>query len=179
MYAAVLDFAGFQLKPFTFIIKELAFLDVYHGYHCRWTFLPPHPWENLSSKQRKTFSWLMRNGHSLDWESGDLPYSVLQSILSSLCVSYSVLYIKGLEKSKFLENLWGRKVWDLNEFHCPKIEALSYSAFHCPDHPPHFRHCAFMKVAAYGTFIKENISTSTSVATEDVEPRTPRSLREE
>lgn len=172
MSSVVIEFEGFQFKPHVFIVKELAFYDVNRGFHGRWSFLPPFPWEQLSKKNRKTFSWLTRYCHELDWESGDLPYTSLPLILTFLFVSYKDIYIKGLEKSKFFENLSGRKILDLNDFMCPKMDTLKCATLDCPDHASHFNHCALAKAAAYGSFIKGGPSSSDVINGQNVKRRT-------
>ena len=101
MSSVVVEFEGFQLSPYDFIIKELAFYVVDFGYHGRWNFLPPFPWNELSVKNKKTAAWLTQNYHGLRWESGDLPYSSSELILTYLLTSYNTIYTKGLEKLFF------------------------------------------------------------------------------
>lgn len=169
MSSVIIEFEGFQLQPDSFIVKELAFFDVKYGYHGRWSFLAPHPWEQLSAKHRKTFSWLTHHCHGIQWDYGDLPYSALQLILTSLFVSYTDIYSKGLEKCKFLEKLCGRKILDLNDFKCPKIYDLKVkSILNCPSHESHFQHCALAKAAAYGSFIKEQFFSTPVICTHHV-----------
>ena len=62
MYA-VLDFEGFQMTKDCFIIKELAFQGVGESSHGYWFFLPPMHWNNLTQKQKHSFSWLTRHFH--------------------------------------------------------------------------------------------------------------------
>lgn len=174
MSSVVIELEGFQLRPDVFVIKELAFCDVQYGYHSRWSFLPPHPWELLSSKHKKTFSWLTRHGHRMQWDSGDLPYASLQYILTSLFVSYTHIYSKGLEKCKFIQNLCGRNILDLNDFKCPKVhEIQEVMMLSCPNHSPPFHHCALRKAVSYANFIKESLSSTGVIYAQDVDHRTP------
>ena len=152
MSAVVLDFQGFQLQPHTFVVKELAFFDMNYGYHARWSFQPPHAWEKLSRKRQKTYAWVIRNCHSMPWESGDLPYTDLRPILISLFTAYSQIYVKGLEKVKFLEKLSGKIILDLNDMQCPKVDTLPIPNMACADHSPNFKFCALNKAAAFAHF---------------------------
>lgn len=170
MSSVVIEFEGFQLKPHIFVIKELAYFDVDRDYHGRWSFLPPHPWKQLSPKDKKKFSWVTRYCHGLRWECGDLPYTALPLILSFLFVSYSDIYVKGLEKSKFLENLSGKKILDLNDFKCPKVGSLKHSTLICNDHIHDFKHCALSKAAAYGSFIKEGVISNRCHLSSECQP---------
>lgn len=178
MSSVVIEFEGFQLQPHVFIVKELAFFDVKYDFHSRWSFLPPYPWEQLSKKHKKTFSWLTRYCHRMQWDSGDLPYSALQYILTSLFVSYTSIYSKGLEKCRFIEKLCGRKIIDLNDFKCPKVNEINAEvSVNCPTHLPHFHHCALAKSALYGSFIKERLSSTGVIYAQHVDRRTPETSR--
>ena len=172
MSSVVVEFEGFQLSPYDFIIKELAFYVVDFGYHGRWNFLPPFPWNELSVKNKKTAAWLTRNCHGLRWESGDLPYSSLELILTSLLTSYNTIYTKGLEKTIFLERKSGRKILNLNDLNCPKVTFCESLQVKCPVHAPHFKHCALLKASFYAMYIKETIFSPKVICVEDVNHRT-------
>lgn len=169
MSSVVVEFEGFQVNKHEFIIKELAFYAVEHEYHSRWTFLPPYSCEKLSDKHRKTFAWLTRYCHGLQWEGGgELPFSALQLILSSLFISYKTIYTKGLEKTKFLEKMSGRKIFNLNDFNCPKLGDLESLIVKCPDHASYFNQCALRKAHAYGMFIRENLCPTRVICNQNV-----------
>lgn len=172
MSSVVIEFEGFQVNTNDFVVKELAFYSVDFGYHGLWSFLPPHSWEQLSPKERKTFAWLTRNLHGLRWDSGDLPFSYLEPILSSLFISYETIYSKGLEKVKFLEYLSGQKIFNLDDFNCPKISFFHTSTVKCPNHKTHFKHCALTKAFTYGEYIKERKKFAQAIRAQDVDHRT-------
>ena len=169
MSSAVVEFEGFQINANDYVIKELAFYAVDHGYHARWSFLPPYPWEQLSLKKRKTFSWLTRHLHGLRWNNGELAYSALEPILLSLFISFKTVFTKGLEKTKYLERLSGREILNLNDFGCPKIVSLNVSNVICPSHTFSFKHCALTKAVSYGMYIKDRLATSSIICVQDVD----------
>ena len=120
--SAVIDFEGYQLPSGYFIVKELAFYAV-RGPHFSgsWTFQPPMPFEDLPSKQQDQFLWISHNIHHMDWKEGQLPYEKFRSILTLLFEVFPTIYIKGLQKQKFLEFLSGRYCINLEDVNCPKI----------------------------------------------------------
>lgn len=168
MSSIVIEFEGFQFQTDSSVIKELAFHSVDYGHHGCWTFLPPLPWGQLSNKNRKTFSWMTRYCHGLRWESGEISYTFLSLILTFLLSSHSNIYTKGLEKKNFLEKLSGRKVFDLNEFDCPKISTFEKSPLKCPSHKQSFKHCAVFKAYSYSSFIKEKVFSTPVTFAHDV-----------
>lgn len=169
MTSAIIEFEGFQLHPYIFIVKELSFYAVENGYHSRWTFLPPCHWDSLPPQKRKSYAWFIQNGHLLSWNSGKLPYTSLRVILTSLFASYTTLYTKGPEKAKFLQKLSGRPILDLNQLGCPNVLCWDRVYVRCPDHTPDFRHCALAKATAYGSFIKEKQAKSEVILTQHVD----------
>lgn len=153
MAVAIVDFEGFQLKPHSFVIKELAYYSVKDGFHACWTFKPPHSWRLLTTNQRMSYAWLTRHHHRLCWESGDLPYGNIRDILAFLFSTFSRIYVKGAEKAMFLENMTGCRVFDLEDLHCPKRTRLPKHAFTCPHHVPDYNHCALAKAIAFGKYL--------------------------
>lgn len=153
---AVVDFEGFHLAPRRFIVKELAYCDIRDPavYEC-WSFQPPHAFERLHRKKQLTYSWISRNLHGYRWEDGELPYAKLREIFLSIFNKYSKIYVKGLEKTKFVEYLSGKTCFNLDDANCPKISDLSFSCgFH---HASQYR-CAQTKAVAYANFVYKSTS---------------------
>lgn len=145
----VIDFEGFQFSSSYFIVKELAF---YAGPHFSGavTFQPPFPVDNLSVQQKRTCAWVTRNLHHIDWHEGQLPYFYFKTVLCFLFQLFPRIYVKGLQKKKFLEFLSGRECFDLEELNCPKNVSAHVM---CLVHISNFQHCALAKVTTYGTFL--------------------------
>ena len=151
---SVIDLQGFQLTPHSFVVKELAFYDINNGYHGRWSFKPPHPWEDLSPSKQKSYAWVTRNLHGMSWKSGKLPYKTFRRILMSLFTSYDIIYVKGLEKANFLKKFSA----DLNivNLDCPKIDDLHLPIVKCPFHLPESHYCALQRAAAFAKLLRSN-----------------------
>lgn len=163
----VLDFEGFQVKPQSYIIKELAFYSLNDGYHNCWAFGPPHPWKYLTPSQKKSFHWVIRNRHGMEWNSGILPYSKLRLILEYLSTIYPTIYVKGVEKIKFLQALLNREILSVN---CPEIKKLNVDNFsvNCCFHPTKSDCCALLKAATYATYIKHHLQPKYIISIHDV-----------
>ncbi|GBO11296.1 hypothetical protein AVEN_245958-1 [Araneus ventricosus] len=153
MYAVV-DFEGLQIENGMFIIKELAFRGLENGCLGHWVILPPMEWNLLNKHQRITFSWLVRNTHKMSWDFGNVSYDKLYQIVSHLMKTYDSIFVKDLEKKKFLEKLTGRIVQNLEESQCPKVKNLPHHPFTCLWHPRNFEHFALVKVVVYTDYMK-------------------------
>lgn len=153
--SVIIDFEGFQLPSGYFVVKELAFIAVKgHYLSGMCTFQPPFPMEELPFKLQVQYQWISRNLHQMDWNEGEQPYSKLREILTFLFDLFPDLYVKGLQKRKFLEFLSGRRCFDLEDFDCPKMEHLIPTRSNCPLHEADFKHCAWAKVHAFEKFLK-------------------------
>ena len=83
----VLDFEGFRHKKSGFIIKELAVST--ENYCDTVSFLPATSFNILSSSERRSYSWVSKYLHGLNWESGDHPYCYLQQIFDSIALRFT------------------------------------------------------------------------------------------
>ena len=122
----VLDFEGFRSKKSGFIVKELAITC--KNYTDTISFSPPHSFNSLALSEQKSYQWVSKYLHGLDWEKGDYPYCYLQQILRSVVLRFplSDFYAKGVEKTDTMQKLLQRKVTNLEDLLCPKIEHLSF-----------------------------------------------------
>ena len=153
----VLDFEGFRHKKSGFIIKELAVST--ENYCDTVSFLPPTSFNILSSSERRSYSWVSKYLHGLNWESGDYPYCYLQQIFDSIALRFplATFYAKGTEKTETIQKLLKKDVINLEILLCPKIENLKF--FHetpictlhvlsCPKRQRN-QHCARKKATLF------------------------------
>ena len=101
----ILDIQGFKTSTNDFIVKEVAFAPVEEDVEPTvFLFKPPYPW-TFSNKKGPT-AWLEQNYHGLSWNSGSIPYEEVEKILRSIFPTNSAdIYVKGLEKTKWLQKL--------------------------------------------------------------------------
>ncbi|GBN50944.1 hypothetical protein AVEN_72338-1, partial [Araneus ventricosus] len=147
---------GFQLSPGRFIVKELAVCvvndDTFYG---RWMFKSPHSFESLDRKKQNTNSWITKSLHHIEWEDGELPYDTFHCVLTVIFETFPYIYVKGLEKKKFLEFLTGRDILSLDDFECPKVKDLPSFDVSCPYmHGKSFSHCAVYKAKAFAKHLE-------------------------
>ena len=82
----VLDFEGFRSKKSDFIVKELAITC--KNYTDTISFSPPHSLNSLALSEQKSYQWVSKYLHGLDWEKGDYPYCYLKQILQSVVLRF-------------------------------------------------------------------------------------------
>lgn len=122
--ALFLELAYLRGNGNTIVVKELASVSsngqqVFH-------FLPPYSQFLVKRKFQKANRFVVNKLHGIPWDYGNIPYYRLRSILHNLCSGYSVIYVKGPEKAKFVSGIIDRHVEDLAVLGCPKAETLSY-----------------------------------------------------
>ena len=132
MDVCFLDVQGLRGKDGEFVWKEVGILK--SPFECTFDYLvkPPYGLHLLSEKYRRVNYWLRANKHGLSWENGWVPYEKLGDLLYSVLVNENV-YVKGTEKTKWLEKCIGEKrmstltVDNIEEFGCPKLESVKLS----------------------------------------------------
>ena len=122
----IVDVQGFQGPGNTFIPKELVILALNEGAEpATYLFEPPYSWKYLPVKYKCVNKWATRNYHGLTWESGDTPYDQLEEILKLELKYACSVYVKGLEKKCWLENITSLKcVINMDILDCPSIKKL-------------------------------------------------------
>lgn len=156
------DFQGFiEFKKF--ILKELCILecefardgmcvdDKIHHY----IFKPPFDWKHLNSKSRTQALWLKCFHHGFSWNSGDIDYSEIETILHNILTretSTPKVYVKGAEKVEWFNHFTGGKfkcisldklgcAWNLSDLEHKKCLTNK----HCGKHDTSL-HCALQNV---------------------------------
>lgn len=127
----ILDLQGFKQPANEFVVKELSSINVFHDekkslrlsyFH----FNPPSPWHMLPTTYQVMNRWCQRNLHGLHWNSGKLSYSCLNAVLGNILIDVKTIFVKGLEKKKWLENLinYSIPVVNLEDFGCPLLNDI-------------------------------------------------------
>jgi hypothetical protein len=108
------DLQGFIFNK-RFIVKEAAVLR--RGFIVsHYFFACPIPWRVLIKSERCQASWLTQHHHGLQWEDGNVPYSMAERLITSAIVGInenlqeeesSIVYVKGLEKKEWLADIMG------------------------------------------------------------------------
>lgn len=132
----IIDVQGFR-RPFAeFVFKEIAIIplagqDVLPKVYL---FGPPCHWNSLPVKFKSENSWLERNYHGLKWNDGEIPYEELEEILKSDLRDAVKIYVKGLEKKKWIENIMPDVVvvFNMEDYECPSLVKLLESSYDVP-----------------------------------------------
>ena len=82
----------------------------------------------LPKLEQKAYNWLTNYLHGLHWENGDYLYINLNQILQSFVLRNpgAVFYAKGKEKTEFLAKYLDRKIENLDDLGCPRVEKLIF-----------------------------------------------------
>ena len=140
----VIDFEGFRHGNQLFIPKEISVRG--SNYHDTILLQPPVKFSFLTEDFQKTYSWLTRNVHGINWDSGTHDHSFLFNFFNSIKLRFpnSSIFAKGKEKCAFLRNFFFNVI-DLDTLGCPKASQFSYNfASNCQNHLSVYRfdHCA-------------------------------------
>ena len=137
------------------IIEELGLF--FDGSQQGFSFRPPKRFKRNKQTTRTT-SHLPGSSRS----SGKLDYDKLLAVFYDIKVMDAEVFAKGLEKCRLLTRLLGQNVDILDDYGCPKIQALvkTDSSWICSSYP--FRHktrlhCAKRKAKVYGEWALQHL----------------------
>ena len=106
MMEYVVDVQGFKLPENKFVLKELATLSVNDDLKpFSVLFQPPCDWSCVPSKSKRVNRWLECNCHGISWNSGNLPYRIISTVLKIIFRDATKIYVKGLENKKLVEKI--------------------------------------------------------------------------
>ena len=170
--SVVLDFEGFRHQKNTFIVKELAITT--SDYSDSLIFLPPINFNSLPKSEQKAYNWLTSYLHGLHWDSGDYLDLNLNQIIQRFVLRNpnAVFYAKRKEKADFLSKYLDRKVVNLDDLGCPRVEQLYFKNFvNFNKHLPHHNskdHCALKKSKAFYDWLKNECQQRASGESGDI-----------
>ncbi|KAJ3645420.1 hypothetical protein Zmor_023079 [Zophobas morio] len=101
MKQVIIDMQGFK-RDSQFIPKEVVVLFNEDEYF-RFLIRPPCEFCELTRKQQNNVKWLTENFHDLEWMDGTVTYKSVQSFILANVSKNTIVYVKGLEKSRWVE----------------------------------------------------------------------------
>lgn len=126
MKSIIVDIQCFKKEGNQYVVKELAGYDGTKMFH--YIFKPPFRLNTLPPYLRQQVHWLSLNHHCIDWSEGFTPAHTFPIILKRMTTGFDTIYVKGLEKSKFIKQYIEQPVLTLEEQ--PALEANEPSCFH-------------------------------------------------
>ena len=131
----------FDTRKTHFIVKKLAITT--SDCSDSLIFLPPVNFNSLPKSEQKAYNCLTnlfaRTSLGI---AGDNLYLNLNQIIQSFVLRNlnAVFYAKGKEKADFLSKYLDRKVMNLDDLGCPRVEHLYFKKFvNCNKHLPHHK----------------------------------------
>ena len=137
------------------IIKELGLFNdsSVQGF----SFCPPKTF-----KPNKQTTWHTNHLHGIAWSSRKLDYEKLFAVFYDIKLMNAEVFAKKLEKCRLLTTFLGKKVENMDDYGCPKIQDLVKmdSFWNCSSYP--FRHktrlhCAERKAKVYGEWAMQHL----------------------
>jgi len=156
----VVDVEGFFVKNH-FIVKEFAYIRTEDSKIERYLFKAPFSFNHLSFREKQTVSYCEKNLHQLRWSSGIIKYQDRLSVIRNVFQPSDVIYVKGDQKVRFIEELlpFTVKVINLETLNCPKVIDIKSTGKYtkCESLKHQFNiHCSLFKVQRFASFLKSN-----------------------
>nr|CAD7260345.1 unnamed protein product [Timema shepardi] len=90
--------------------------------------------EELSTGARKKAGYIVNNLHGIPWDSGDVDYSLLESLISRATTCAETVYVKGVENKRFLVKYTSTPIVDLYNRGCTSLKTLKLGHTMCMAH---------------------------------------------
>uniref|UniRef100_A0A8D8X3J6 Uncharacterized protein n=4 Tax=Cacopsylla melanoneura TaxID=428564 RepID=A0A8D8X3J6_9HEMI len=161
----IIDIQGFRGNNKEFILKSLAYSKLNDGnYVQQIIFKPPYDIQQLISKRRHEAHYASNNLHLIQWDDGFIKYSDMEETVQSLFTHVREIYVKGLEKATFLNNILKRNIcMDMDILHCPNLKTLKLY------HPDQLQGpVACKQVSLLRQWFKDLLSKSSSLTNQSV-----------
>lgn len=163
----IVDIQGFK-RPFNeFVLKELAIVPLEaDAMPSVYLFEPPHSWSFLPIKYKCENKWLIQNFHGIPWDKGLVPYEEVAEVLRNVLHEASSVYMKGLEKKRWLEKFIPNPIINLEELGCPALQSMGsiHVNARCSNHSvlPLTDHCAVRNAVILKTWLINVIGKSST-----------------
>ena len=149
----IIDFDGYQIKNYPYIVRELGLYSVLHG-SFSWFLENTLPYDSLEKRDRKTVNYVYYNIHGLRFESTPQEKALPQHMIKPLVDVYyqrsrtqqrTLVAYKGGHLEKDLLDELQIPCVNLEEFGCPKVEKIIAMGFdsrsNCFRHAKPSHHC--------------------------------------
>ena len=153
----IVNVQSFKVHNKEWAPKELAILPLNNPKKAQqYIFKPPFSIEELPSWICQENDWLERNHLRIRWDDGTVPFSQLRYILRHHLNGAKTVYVKGMEKAKWLSR-YVKNVQELEEtMQCPALAKLkSWNSSVCDYHGATLSSaCALQNVTVLAQFVK-------------------------
>lgn len=161
MAIVVMSIQFFPMPDKTYVIKEVAMVDVVSNMEKLLIAKPPCNINVFSARHRKTLRYVVDKVHGIPWNVGYMDLEDVEEQVRKTVDEADLIYIKGLDRVNFLLNLTGvpvHKIIDLNEIqNIGKTTERNYSLQCQYSHPRHNNlRCALEQAIRYRDFMREN-----------------------
>lgn len=117
-----IDVQGFRGNSNNFIVKEIAIVFNANEF-INFIIKPPFEYKYLSSDKQKQVNWLTKNHHHLQWEAGSVTFRSVCKFIKANTMD-SCVYVKGVEKKKWIEEILHKKVFNIENMNCSNLKNL-------------------------------------------------------
>lgn len=154
---AFVDLQGFIVNK-QFVLKELCFSisssPYSHNTNSRSEFHfiygPPFSWKYVNKADKIGIIWLTTYQHGLYWTDGCVPYKKVHNTIAQLCLSNSIIYVKGSQKIIWLKSLCNNENLDcrnIEDIGCNfRLADCAYTHLNCGSHKQNTKNCALRNV---------------------------------
>lgn len=125
----VADIQFFRGNDKDIIVKSFSFCKLFDDDIVQhFIFKPPFELGKLNLMRRREAVNVTLNYHHLNWDDGLIDYNLAVKIIQSALSDASEIFVKGLEKEKYLNSILSKKTcYNIEHLDCPNFKTMKAS----------------------------------------------------
>lgn len=172
----VIEIQGLRDKNNHFLPKEVAVLSLQGNVVAHWTIASSHPYSELPKDIRASNDFISSRVTGLHWFDGDISLQKLQLHFYNIARVASKIYVKGGEKTRYVQSLMSRHVHNTDEYQpiafseLEKLNDIQHSCLFHALRPDAYisKHCALHRAQLLRAWLRSLVPAGTKDRFSDV-----------
>ena len=121
----IIDIQGFRDSEKKFLPKEVAITCLQEKISDHWIVQAPHSLADLPTDVKEFNTFLATDVHGVHWFDGEVTLRQLHRHLYNIARLSRTIFVRGAEKARYIEALFGRRVVNLEKYKSPTFKKLN------------------------------------------------------
>ena len=121
----IVDIQGFRDTERKFLPKEVAVICLQNPIVNHWIVQAPCNFIELPEDVKNTNSYCAVDIHGINWFEGEVSLRQVHRYLFNIARAARRIYVRGEEKTRYLESLLGRNIFNLEKYDSPTFRKLN------------------------------------------------------
>ena len=121
----IIDIQGFRDSEKKFLPTEVAITCLQQKISDHWRVQAPYSFADLPTVVKELNTFLAADVHSVHWFVGEVTLRQLHRHLYNIARLSRTIFVRGAEKARYVEAVFGRRVVNLEKYKSPTFKKLN------------------------------------------------------